>query len=105
MPDCLAAAWPGVEDNPVAVTVDALRLGYLGCVGKDLAEQILLRGLDQLGQGPMVRPRDHQDMHGRLRVDVEESDSPRRLGHDGGRYLAGDDAAEQAIWHGEDLNV
>ncbi len=105
MPDRLAASWPGVEDNPVAVTIDALGLGYLGCVGKDLAEQALLRGLDQLGQGRMVRPRDHQHMHGRLRVDVEESDCPRRLGHDRGWHLASDDAAEQAIWHAEDLNV
>jgi hypothetical protein len=53
----------------------------------------------------MVRPRDDQDVHRRLRIDIAERHRPRRGGNYGRRYVARGDAAEQAVRHGEDLNV
>src|SRR5690606_13498558 len=52
------------------------------------------------GRGAHVRdvlPRDHQDVRGRLRVDVAEGYGPLALADDLGGHLARHDLAEQAI--------
>jgi hypothetical protein len=102
--DGLPARWPGIEDDPVAVR-DAAGVRDFGRMREQLAEQVFLRRVDQLGQVGVVHARDHEHVDGCLRVDVGERHRPRSLRHDSRRHVAGDYSAEQAVRHGEDLNV
>lgn len=99
MLDCLPGIRPGVKDNAVAVAGDPFGNRHLMGVGDDVSQQTVT-GSAELGHGGVVCPRDHQDMHGRLRVDIAEGDRPRSGGHYGRRDLASGNAAEQTVWHG-----
>lgn len=102
--DGLTRVRPGVEDHPVAALADPLALSDLARVLDKVTEQVTVGGRER-GQVGVVLPRDYQHVHGGLRVDVAEGESPRFSRHDSGRYVARGDAAEKAVRHGEDLNV
>jgi hypothetical protein len=104
MRDRLPGVRPGVEDHAVAVSGDPLGQRHLMGVGDDVGQQSVTRR-PELGQGGVVGPRDHQDVDGRLRVDVTEGDRPRSSRHDGRRDVASGNAAEQTVGHVPDLNV
>jgi len=53
----------------------------------------------------VVVARDDEYVDRSLRVNVTERDRARIAGHYGRRYLGGSNTAEQALGHGEDLNV
>jgi hypothetical protein len=99
MRDRLPGVRPGVEDDPVTVAGDPLGLGHLMSVGDDVGQQAVA-GRRQIGQVGVVRTRDHEDVDGRLRVDVTEGDRPRRSRHDGRRDVSSGNAAEQTVRHG-----
>lgn len=71
VPDSLAAVRTGIEDHPVPAVRDAFRPGYQVCLCRDLVKQAVPRS----GEGSETRimlPRNHQDMHRSLRIDVTE---------------------------------
>jgi hypothetical protein len=100
----LTAVSPGVEDDAVASVRDALGYRDLPCVGDQLGQQAGV-SRRQLAQVRIVLPRDDQDMHRGLRIDVSESDSSGIFRHDGRWNLGRGNTAEQAVRHAEDLNV
>ena len=59
MIDGLAAIRAGVEHDPVTALADALSLSHLGRVCQDLAQQVFLLAINQLGQIRMMLARDH----------------------------------------------
>ena len=98
MPDRLPGFGTGVEHEPVPAVGDALRDGDLVRLGDELVEQAVT-GAGQGGDVRVVVARDYQDVRGRLRVDVPESEDPLTVKHHRGRDLPGRDTAEQALWH------
>ena len=101
--DGLAAAWPGVEYDPVPVG-DALTDGHLVSVPDQICQQLAAR-CGQLGKVGEVGAWDHQDVRGGLRLDVTEGQGPVGSGHDRGGHVPSRDGAEQAVRHDQDLNV
>jgi hypothetical protein len=98
MPNGLPALPSGVEHDPVTGAVNPLGDGHLVRLADELVKQAVTRA----GESRHVRivvARDHQDMRGRLRVDVTESDYPLTIQHYRGLDLSGRDPAEQAVWH------
>ena len=98
MPDRLPGFWTGVEHDPVPAVGDALGHGDLVRLGDELVEQAVT-GTGQGGNVRVMVARDHQDVRGRLWVDVPESDDALTVQHHRGRDLPGRDTAEQALWH------
>jgi hypothetical protein len=67
-----------------------------------LADQLIKQAVTLAGESRHVRivvARDHQDMRGRLWVDITESDYSLTVQHYRGLDLSGRDPAEQAVWH------
>jgi hypothetical protein len=98
MPDRLPRFWTGVEHDPVPAVGDALGDGDLVRLADELVEQAVT-GAGQGGDVRVMVARDHQNVRGRLRVDVPESEDPLTIKHYRGRDLPGCDTAEQALWH------
>ena len=98
VPDRLPRFWTGVEHDPVPAAGDALGDGDLMRLGDELVEQAVT-GDGQGGDVRVMVARDHQDVRGRLRVDVPESEDPLAVKHHRGRDLPARDTAEQALWH------
>ena len=98
MPDRLPGFGTSVEHDPVPAVGDALRDGDLVRLGDELVEQAVT-GAGQGGDVRVMVARDHQDVRGRLWVDVPESDDALTVKHHRGRDLPGRDTAEQALWH------
>src|SRR5215469_6541139 len=98
VPDRLPRFRTRVEHDPVSAVGDTLVGGDLVRLGDELVEQ----AISGTGQGGDVRnmvARNHQDVRGRLGIDVAEGDDPLAVNHHGGRNLPGHDPAEQAVWH------
>jgi hypothetical protein len=102
--DGLASVRAGVEDNPVALFCDALGDCHVVGVRNEIRQEPVISGREVRQIGVVVT-RDHQDMNGGLRINVAKSDRARIARNYGGGYLSGRNAAEQAVRHGEDLNV
>src|SRR5580693_6763708 len=98
MPDRLSRSGTGVEHDPVSAVGDALGDGDLVRLGDELVEQAVT-GAGQGGDVRVMVARDHQDVRGRLRVDVPEGDDALTVKHHRSRDLPGRDTAEQALWH------
>ena len=96
--DGLPALPSGIEHDPVAGAVDPLSDGDLVRLADDLVKQAVTRAGESRHVWVVVA-RNHQDMRGRLRADVTESDYPLTVQHDRGLDLSGRDPAEQAVWH------
>jgi hypothetical protein len=92
--DGLSRLRAGVEDQPeVGVAV-------VGRHGRRLGRHLRQRlgvGRGEVRDGSVVSARHHQDVRGRLRVDVAEGDHPVGLPHQRRRHLTGHDAAEEAL--------
>ena len=104
MADGLARVRAGVEDHTVAAVRDALRDGDIVRVRDDVGQQTVPCRC-QLAQVGVMGARDNENVYRCLRIDVTERDRPRAAGHYRRRNIGCGDAAEQAVGHGEDLNV
>nr|BFE75827.1 hypothetical protein GCM10020092_091280 [Actinoplanes digitatis] len=103
--DLLAAVGAAVEDQPEAVGEQPLGLGDRGGRGQHVGGGLRVR-VRHGGHVLVMRLGNHQDVHGRLRVDVAEGERGVGLVHDGRGDFSGDDAAEQAVVvHPEDPRV
>ena len=102
--DGLPGVGAGVEDHPVAPVRESLAGRDLVRVRDDLSQQAVAR-FRKLGQVRMMSACDNEHMYGRLRIDISEGDSAPIVGHYGGRQVAGRNGAEEALRHGDDLNV
>src|SRR5690606_18737580 len=96
MVDGLSALVPRVHDDPVASVGDALLARDLGGADEELTEQerLLRAGVRERAN---VLDGDHQDVQGRLRIDVAERDDALVPVDDVPRDPALDDSAEQAV--------
>src|SRR5690606_11411728 len=96
MVDGLSALVPRVHDDPVASIGDALLARDLGGADEELTEQerLLRAGVRERAN---VLDGDHQDVQGRLRIDVAERDDALVPVDDVPRDPALDDSAEQAV--------
>jgi hypothetical protein len=112
MRDQIAGVCTHIEHEPVAPLIgwiDALANKSLDSgdvLGeKHKIDQFLgVFGREVIGCANMP-PGDDEDMSGRLRVDIAECDAPFARRHLVGRYLADDDAAEEAVAHGSTVAV
>ena len=97
--DALAGVGTDVRHEPVARRA---AIGG-GCPqrAEETAEQIGIGGRE-IRRGRDVPPRDGQQVHGCLRVDVAEHDHEVVLSHDIGRYVARRNTAEEAVSHREE---
>ena len=92
--DGLAGVGAGIEDEPPTVC-DALGRCHRGRSHGQLTSEPGT-GDEERTEIVVVLPRDDQDMRRRTWVDVAEGQDPVGLPDDVGRYLGGDDSAEQA---------
>jgi len=102
--DGLTGLYAGVEDDPVAAVGDALGNGHLVGMRDEIGQQPVTSSR-QLGQIGVVLPRDHQNVDGRLRINVAKGDRALVAGHYGRWYLGGRNTTEQTLGHAGDLNV
>jgi hypothetical protein len=98
MPDGLPAVPASIEDDTVPAVLDTLGGRDLTRRADEFVEQTAAPG-GKRGYVREVIPRNHQDMRGRLGIDVTEGDDPLSVQHYRGRDLSGSDPAEQAVWH------
>lgn len=94
VPHGLAGAAARVEHDAVALQLLLVRDGLR--LAQHVRGETRRRGGERRGV-PVMRLRDHQDMGGRLGVDVTERDGRVRLPHDRRRDGARDDLAEQTV--------
>src|SRR5258708_1138475 len=91
--DGLTGLRAGVEHHPVAGLGDALGGGDLVCLEQQRGQEFRVGG-GQRGDIAMVDPGDHENVGGRLRVDVPEGQCAPGLPHHLGRDVPSDDLAE-----------
>ena len=85
-----------IEDRAISALAESLVGRQLSGASQHPADQrVIVR--TQIVRGRDVLPRDDQQMHRRLRIDVAERDEIVVFVHNRCRNLAGDDAAEQAV--------
>jgi hypothetical protein len=89
----LPAVTAGIEDHPVAGIGDAFGQCHLVRLTGHLGEQPI-PGRRQRGQILVVVPRDHQDVHRGLRIDIAKCEGTRRFEHERCRHFAAGDSAE-----------
>ena len=94
----LPAVLAVVRDQAITGALQTFTAGEVPGDEEEPAEQ---RGIVHVGvpHGPDVAPRDQQDVHGGLRVDVPEGDDVVVLVDDVRRDLSSGDLAEQAVAH------
>jgi hypothetical protein len=82
-----------IEDNAVTSLRNALRQGHFVGLSRYLGQQPLVRG-GEACQVRIMRLGNHQDVRGRLRIDVTKCERALCFEHSRGRHLPGRDFAE-----------
>jgi hypothetical protein len=102
--DGLPRASAVVDDGPVSPGLEAARAGKLGGDLKEVPEeQLIFR--PRIAKSGEVSARDHQQVNGRLRMEVLNRDYRLVFVDDLSRRFALDDSAKDAMVHGISLSL